>query len=222
MTGAGAGVPGTPVLAPPLNATQFRSWENITFTWSAVPGAVSYILQESIDPTFPIGTRARQVDIPGPTETISFNPSIQGSFKARVIAVSASGLMGTPSNLVDFSVADGNPFPAPPTLTAPANGTSRQLPLTLSWTHVANHHDLGQRGHDPDDHGVSGWRDRQLVPHAHPSPAPDSLTLDPVETANGSRGIVRIPLSAMRGHDQTLRLTSSNPAVAAVPPTSSP
>ena len=50
-----------------------------------------------------------------------------------------------------------------------------------------------------------------------PSPAPDSLTLDPIETANGSRGIVRIPLSAMRGHDQILRLTSSNPAVASVP-----
>lgn len=50
-----------------------------------------------------------------------------------------------------------------------------------------------------------------------PPPAPDSLTLDPVETANGSRGVVRIPLSAMTGHDQLLRLTSSNPAVASVP-----
>lgn len=143
VTGAGAGVPGTATLNPPLNATQFHSWENITFTWSAVPGAVAYVLQESTDPTFPVDTRVRQVDIPGPTETISFNPSLQGDFKARVIAVNASGLMGAPSNLVDFSVLDSNPFPAPPTLIAPANGASQQLPVTLSWTHVPNCQDLG-------------------------------------------------------------------------------
>ncbi len=143
VTGAGPGVPGVAVLNPPLNATQFHSWENITFTWSAVPGAVSYILQESIDPTFPVDTRVRQVNIPGPTEVISFNPSIQGNFKARVIAVGPSGLMGTPSNVVDFSVLDSNPFPAAPTLTAPSNGASQQLPVTLSWTHVPNHQELG-------------------------------------------------------------------------------
>ena len=143
ITGAGPGVPGTAVLNPPHNATQFHSWENITFSWTPVPGAVNYILQESIDPTFPVGTRSRQVNIPGPTERISFNPSNQGTFKAHVIAVNASGLMGQPSNTVEFSVLDSNPFPAPPTLVAPANGTSSQLPLTLSWTHVPNHDELG-------------------------------------------------------------------------------
>ena len=143
VTGSGPGVPGRATLNPPLNATQFHSWENITFTWSAVPGAVTYILQESTDPTFPVGTRSRQVNIPGPTETISFNPGSQGNFKARVIAVGPSGLMGTPSNTVDFSVLDSNPFPAAPTLVAPSNGTSQQLPITLSWTHVPNHQDMG-------------------------------------------------------------------------------
>ena len=133
VTGAGPGVPGRATLNPPENANQFHSWENITFTWSAVPGAVSYILQESIDPTFPVETRSRQVNIPGPTERISFNPSYQGNFKARVIAVGPSGLMGTPSNTVDFSVLDSNPFPAAPMLAAPTNGTSTQLPMTLSW-----------------------------------------------------------------------------------------
>ncbi len=38
-----------------------------------------------------------------------------------------------------------------------------------------------------------------------------------METAQDSRGIVLIPLSARTGHDQRLRVTSSNPAVAAVP-----
>ena len=143
VTGASSGVPGTAVLDPPANATQFHSWENITFTWSAVPGAVSYILQESIDPTFPVDTRVRQVNIPGPTERISFNPSIQGTFKARVIAVGADGLMGAPSTTVEFSVLDANPFPAAPTLVAPAGGASQQLPIALAWTHVPNHDELG-------------------------------------------------------------------------------
>ena len=143
VTGPGPGVPGTATLNPPLNATQFHSWENITLTWSAVPGAVAYILQESTDPTFPVDTRVRQVNIPGPTEVISFNPSIQGNFKARVIAVNAGGLMGAPSNIVDFSVLDSNPFPASPTLLTPSNAASQQLPVSLSWTHVPNHQDLG-------------------------------------------------------------------------------
>jgi hypothetical protein len=143
VTGAGPGVPGAATLNPPSNATKFHSWENITFTWSAVPGAVSYILQESTDPTFPIDTRVRQVGISSTTEQVSFNPSIQGNFKARVIAVNANGLLGPPSNLVDFSVLDSNPFPAAPTLVGPTNGTSQQLPVSLSWTHVPNHQDLG-------------------------------------------------------------------------------
>ncbi len=50
-----------------------------------------------------------------------------------------------------------------------------------------------------------------------PSPAPDSLTLQPVSTTNGSQGIVRIPLSAIAGYDQLVRVTSSNTAVATVP-----
>jgi hypothetical protein len=143
VTGTTSSVPGTAVLDPPANATQFHSWENITFTWSAVPGAVSYILQESTDPAFPIGTRSRQVNIPGPTERISFNPGSQGTFKARVIAVGPDGLMGAPSNTVDFSVLDANPFPAAPTLVTPAGGASQQLPIVLSWTHVPNHDELG-------------------------------------------------------------------------------
>lgn len=50
-----------------------------------------------------------------------------------------------------------------------------------------------------------------------PSPTPDSLTLQPVSTTNGSQGIVTIPLSAVTGHDQLVRVTSSNPGVASVP-----
>jgi hypothetical protein len=50
-----------------------------------------------------------------------------------------------------------------------------------------------------------------------PPPPPDTFRLDPAETAGDSRGIVTIPLSATLGYNQRLRVTSSNPAVAAVP-----
>jgi hypothetical protein len=143
VTGAGAGVPGSPTLNPPEDTTQFHPLETATFSWSAVPGAVSYILQESTDPNFPVGTRVRQVDIPGTSERISMGSSNLGNFQARVLAVNADGLMSAPSNVVNFSVSDTNPFPAPPTLLGPANGSTRALPLTLSWTHVPNHQDDG-------------------------------------------------------------------------------
>ncbi len=143
VTGAGAGVPGSPTLDPPQDTTQFHPLETATFTWSAVPGAVSYVLQESTDPDFPVGTRVRQVGILGTTEGISLGGGNTGSFQARVLAVNADGLVGPPSNVVSFSVSDANPFPAPPALAGPGNGTSQQLPVTLSWTHVPNHQQDG-------------------------------------------------------------------------------
>ncbi|MDQ1667738.1 MAG: hypothetical protein QOH75_3769, partial [Actinomycetota bacterium] len=142
VTGSGPGVPGTATLNPPTS-TQVRPFENNRFSWTAVPGAVSYILQESTDPSFPVGTRVRQVNLLGTSELVPMNSANQGSFQARVLAVNEDGLVGAPSNLVSFSVSDTNPLPAPPTLQGPANGTTSQLPLTLSWSHVPNHQDDG-------------------------------------------------------------------------------
>ncbi len=143
VTGSNAGVPAAPRLDPPHDSTQFHPWESITFSWSSAPGAVSYVLQESTDPDFPVGTRVRQVNLPGTTERISLSPGHQGSYQARVLAVDADGLMSAPSNLVPFSVSDTNPLPGPPALVGPSNGTARALPITLSWTHVPNHQDDG-------------------------------------------------------------------------------
>jgi hypothetical protein len=138
VTGAGAGVPGTPVLSPPRGGPRFHVDEIITFSWTAVPGAVDYVLQESTDPSFPVDTRVRQVNLLGTTAQVSFNASNQGTFQARVLAVNAEGLLGTPSNLVSFSVLDSNPLPAPPTLVGPLGGGTQPLAVTLTWNHVAN------------------------------------------------------------------------------------
>ena len=78
----------------PATRPSSTPWRPSPSRWSAVPGAVSYILQESTDPAFPVDTRARQVDIPGTTERISMNSGNQGSFQARVLAVNADGPRG--------------------------------------------------------------------------------------------------------------------------------
>ena len=57
VTGANAGEPGSPTLNPAHNATAFHPMEVIHFDWSAVPGAETYILDASNDPSFPIITR---------------------------------------------------------------------------------------------------------------------------------------------------------------------
>ena len=53
VTGVGPGEPGTPVLGPPKGGTQFHPFEAVTFTWSAVAGAASYIWEASTNPSFP-------------------------------------------------------------------------------------------------------------------------------------------------------------------------
>ncbi|MDQ1618519.1 MAG: hypothetical protein QOE19_1088, partial [Actinomycetota bacterium] len=92
VTGSGPGVPGTATLNPPTS-TQVRPFENNRFSWTAVPGAVSYILQESTDPSFPVGTRVRQVNLLGTSELVPMNSANQGSFQARVLAVNEDGLV---------------------------------------------------------------------------------------------------------------------------------
>src|SRR5690242_5962301 len=58
ITGAGAGQPGAPVLSPTKAYSTFHPLEVMTFNWSAVTGAASYVLQVSADSSFPITTTA--------------------------------------------------------------------------------------------------------------------------------------------------------------------
>src|ERR671938_1495361 len=43
VTGAGTGSPGTPSLAPPKGYSTFHPHEVMTFTWSAIPEAPTYV-----------------------------------------------------------------------------------------------------------------------------------------------------------------------------------
>ncbi|MBZ5507511.1 MAG: hypothetical protein LAO78_18785 [Acidobacteriia bacterium] len=136
ITGAGAGQPGAPTLSPTKAYSTFHPLEVMTFNWSAVAGAASYVLQFSKDPSFPVATRGQIGNIPD--TTYSFSTPDEGFYSARVYAVSANGIAGVPSNVITYSVFYNNPLPAPPALLTPANGSSVTMPLQLAWTDVPN------------------------------------------------------------------------------------
>jgi hypothetical protein len=50
VTGVGPGEPGTPTLNPPKGGTQFHPFESITFNWSAVSGAATYVFDADKNP----------------------------------------------------------------------------------------------------------------------------------------------------------------------------
>lgn len=139
VTGAGAAAPGTPVLGEPKGYSTFHPREVMTFNWTAVTGAATYVLQAATDSRFPVTTRIQFDNIPASETTYSFaiaNP--EGNYWARVFAVDANGISGQPSNLTAFSVFYDNPLPPPPSPVSPANGTTLTLPITVTWTHVPN------------------------------------------------------------------------------------
>jgi hypothetical protein len=136
ITGAGAGQPGAPTLSPTKAYSTFHPLEVMTFNWSPVAGATSYVLQTSKDPSFPVTTTASFNNIPN--NTYSFSTPDEGSYSARVYAVNANGIAGVPSNIINYSVFYNNPIGAPPAPVTPANGASLTLPIKVAWTDVAN------------------------------------------------------------------------------------
>jgi hypothetical protein len=136
ITGAGAGQPGAPALSPTKAYSTFHPLEVITFNWSPVAGATSYVLQSSKDPSFPVTTSISFNNIPN--TTYSFSTPDEGTYSARVYAVNANGIAGVPSNVISYSVFYNNPIGAPPAPLSPANGASLTLPIQVAWTDVAN------------------------------------------------------------------------------------
>jgi hypothetical protein len=137
VTGAGPGSPGTPVLEPTLAYSTFHPHEVIRFQWSGVADAASYVLEAATDSTFPVSTTIRIDNIPDPSYAFAIaNP--EGSYFARVRAVSAGGIAGVPSNVITFSVFYNNPIGPPPAIVSPVNNPTLTLPVTLTWAHVPN------------------------------------------------------------------------------------
>ena len=133
VTGAG----GAPSLAPPQGYSTFHPFEVMTFTWTAMPGAATYVLQVSMDPSFPVASRGEFNNIPDPTFSFAIaNP--EGNYFARVFAVDSTGNFSAPSNVIAFSVFYNNPLPPPPAIVSPVNNPTLTLPVTLTWEHGIN------------------------------------------------------------------------------------
>ena len=131
------GAGGAPSLGPPKGYSTFHPSEVMTFTWSAMPEAATYVFQYSTDPSFPVSSRGEFNNIPDPTFSFAItNP--EGNYFARVFAVDSIGNFSAPSNVISFSVFYNNPLPPPPAIVSPVNNPTLTLPVTLTWEHVAN------------------------------------------------------------------------------------
>jgi len=127
----------SPILAPTQAYSTFHPNEVIRFSWSAVAGASTYVLQASTDPSFPPGATIKFDNIPSPSFSFAIgNP--EGNYSARVVAVDANGVSSAPSNVITFSVFYNNPIGPAPTLASPASGATLTLPITVTWNHVPN------------------------------------------------------------------------------------
>jgi len=133
ITGAG----GAPSLGPPQGYSTFHPFEVMTFVWSAVPDAATYVLQYSTDSSFSVSTRGEFNNIPDTTFSFAVADP-EGNYFARVFAVDANGVLSAPSNVITFSVFYNNPLPPPPSPVAPVNNPTLTLPVTLEWKHVSN------------------------------------------------------------------------------------
>ena len=136
VTGAGAGQPGAPTMSPTKGYSTFHPLEVMTFNWSPVTGAASYVLQFSKDPGFPVSATSQFNNIPN--NTFSFSTPDEGFYSARVFAVNANGVAGVPSNTITYSVFYNNPLPSAPSPLTPTNGTDLTLPITITWADVPN------------------------------------------------------------------------------------
>src|SRR6185312_11062133 len=136
ITGVSTGALAAPTLGPTKGYSTFHPLEVMTFNWSAVQGAASYVIQASTDPNFPVSTSFSMNNIPDPT--YSFSTPNEGNYFARVFAVDSNGVRSAPSNVITFSIFYSNPLPAPPNIISPTNAGTLTLPVTLTWSDVPN------------------------------------------------------------------------------------
>jgi hypothetical protein len=198
MTGAGPGEPGAPTLSPTKGYSTFHPREVITFNWTAVPGAVSYVLQFGTDPSFPVTTTGQFSNIPSTTFSFGTGDS-EGSYSARVYAVNANGISGVPSNVINYTVFYSNPLPAPPSLLLPAKAATLSLPILLTWTDVPNPQPSGYELQIARDSSFSSIEDD--VPQIN-NPARTELSLTPgikfwrVRSSQGDAGPLKAAVTA--------------------------
>jgi hypothetical protein len=177
VTGANASTLASPVLAPTRGYSTFHPWEAIHFDWSAVANAVTYRLEVSNDPNFPVGpvpagtTTFWNDNIP--TNSDGYIHTMVGNWFARVFAVDAdnpqTGVRSLPSNVIQFSCFYDNPIGPAPQLQAPLGNPTLTLPVTLNWAHVPNPQPMGylwEVARDPGFTDIEAFNNQYTEPTA--------------------------------------------------------
>ena len=244
VTGPGPSALGAPVLAPLPFGTQYHPMESFPFSWSAVAGASSYVVEASADPSFPAPADVRFTNIPDPSYGLTFNSSLIGSWNLRVYAVDAAGVAGAPSNVRTFAISYGAPLGPAPTLVSPAAGANLPLPITLDWNDVQNPQPSGYEAQVATDpafnnvevqasqqtssqytllglsSGTKYWRVRHTQGDASPTTAAVTAwsTVRSFTVSSAAAGIASVSLlgrtSAFSGTDQVGELQLTGPAPA--------
>jgi len=138
VTGSAPGALLAPVLDPLRFGSQYHPMESFPFSWTAVPGASSYVVEASRDPRFPAPVEVRSTNEPGLISGFTFHGSLVGDWNLRVYAVDAAGVAGPASNVRTFTISYTAPVGPAPTLASPAAGATLSLPITLDWNDVEN------------------------------------------------------------------------------------
>jgi hypothetical protein len=143
VTGSGADAIGSPALDPLPFGTQYHPMESFPFTWTAVPGAVSYVVEADRDAGFPAPVELRFDNIPKTSYGLTMHRTLIGDWNLRVRAIDANGVSGAPSNVRTFTISYNAPVGPAPTLVSPADGATVEFPFLLDWNDVANPQDTG-------------------------------------------------------------------------------
>ena len=137
VNGSVAGTLPPPAPAKPANDQQYHPWEYFDIEWSAVTGAVQYIVEYDDDPgfNFPISNIVTRVEGTRANGGYGYEA---GWVYWRVSAVNADGVRSLPSAVRRFGIFYTAPVPPPPTLVSPAEGAQVTLPVTLDWSDTPN------------------------------------------------------------------------------------
>jgi hypothetical protein len=137
VTGPGA-APGAPTFITPTTGASFHVRESFTIRWSAVQGALYYLLEADDDPAFSYPLTLTTNALTFGTQAQALWGNTIANIYYRVRAVSADNLRSLPSATLNVHITNAAPVPAAVSQVAPAAGASVSLPFVFDWTDTTN------------------------------------------------------------------------------------
>jgi hypothetical protein len=137
VTGPGV-APAAPTFITQTNGTSFHVRESFTIRWSAVQGALYYLLEADDDPAFSYPLTLTTNALTFGTQAQALWGNAIANIYYRVRAVSADNVRSLPSATLNVHITNSAPVPAAVSQVAPAAAASVSLPFVFDWTDTAN------------------------------------------------------------------------------------